>query len=233
MECGNDVLGEELDLAHLLLPRHEALIEEPAKPFEITLAAQRFELLDVPFYLVDGAGERVFGFAIPLDGPLGLRQHGRPRVFFRVLRQAERLGKTEAIEVMVKTGKAVLVALISFLGCSVAAQGHQIDLTNARVVVLPDRMVDLEIAMKGTDVDRAPAQRYSTTQPVSFSPRRSPERRRQLQRTSRGTRQCSAGMASRAGLAKPRSRRMATASWSAFLGSALLSRTRCGIARRC
>jgi hydrogenase/urease accessory protein HupE len=50
---------------------------------------------------------------------------------------------------------AILVALISFLGCSVAAQGHQINLTNARVVVLPDRTVDVEIAMKGSDVDRA------------------------------------------------------------------------------
>jgi hydrogenase/urease accessory protein HupE len=50
---------------------------------------------------------------------------------------------------------AILVALISFLGCSVAAQGHQINLTNARLVVLPDRTVDVEIAMKGSDVDRA------------------------------------------------------------------------------
>jgi hypothetical protein len=50
---------------------------------------------------------------------------------------------------------AILAALISFLGCSVAAQGHQINLTNARVVVLPDRTVDFEIAMKGSDTDRA------------------------------------------------------------------------------
>ena len=50
---------------------------------------------------------------------------------------------------------AILVALISFLGCSVAAQGHQINLTNARLVVLPDRTVDVEIAVKGSDVDRA------------------------------------------------------------------------------
>ncbi|HEX9534298.1 MAG TPA: hypothetical protein VF924_02395, partial [Stellaceae bacterium] len=50
---------------------------------------------------------------------------------------------------------AILAALISFLGCSVAAQGHQINLTNARLVVLPDRTADFEIAMKGSDVDRA------------------------------------------------------------------------------
>jgi hydrogenase/urease accessory protein HupE len=50
---------------------------------------------------------------------------------------------------------AVLVALISFLGCFVVAQGHQINLTNARLVVLPDRTVDVEIAMRGSDTDRA------------------------------------------------------------------------------
>jgi hypothetical protein len=36
---GNDVLGEELDLALLLLPRHEALIEGPAEPLEVALTA--------------------------------------------------------------------------------------------------------------------------------------------------------------------------------------------------
>jgi hydrogenase/urease accessory protein HupE len=48
----------------------------------------------------------------------------------------------------------VFVALASLLGCSIVAQAHQINLTNARVVVFPDRMVDVEIAMKGSDVDR-------------------------------------------------------------------------------
>src|SRR6185295_14355515 len=38
-ELRNDVLGEQLDLAHLFLPRHEALIEEPAEPLEIAGAA--------------------------------------------------------------------------------------------------------------------------------------------------------------------------------------------------
>jgi hypothetical protein len=50
---------------------------------------------------------------------------------------------------------AILVALITFFGCSAAAQGHQINLTNARLLVLPDRTVDVEIAMKGSDTDRA------------------------------------------------------------------------------
>src|SRR6516225_3233515 len=36
-EGRDDVLGEQLDLAHFLLPRHEALIEKPAEPFEVTL----------------------------------------------------------------------------------------------------------------------------------------------------------------------------------------------------
>jgi hydrogenase/urease accessory protein HupE len=50
---------------------------------------------------------------------------------------------------------AILAALISFLGCAGAAQTHQINLTNARLIVLPDRTVDVEIAIKGSDVDRA------------------------------------------------------------------------------
>jgi hydrogenase/urease accessory protein HupE len=49
----------------------------------------------------------------------------------------------------------MLVMLISFIGCSIAAQAHQINLTNARLVVHPDRTVDAEIAMKGSDADRA------------------------------------------------------------------------------
>ncbi len=49
---------------------------------------------------------------------------------------------------------ATLVALFSFLGCSIAAQAHQINLTNARLVILPDRTVDVEIAMKASDADR-------------------------------------------------------------------------------
>jgi hypothetical protein len=50
---------------------------------------------------------------------------------------------------------AILAALISFLGCAGAAQAHQINLTNARLIVLPDRTVDVDIAIKGSDVDRA------------------------------------------------------------------------------
>jgi hydrogenase/urease accessory protein HupE len=49
---------------------------------------------------------------------------------------------------------AILWVALSLLGGSVAAQAHQINLSNARVVVGPDRTVDVEIAMKGSDVDR-------------------------------------------------------------------------------
>src|ERR1700736_6752034 len=50
---------------------------------------------------------------------------------------------------------ALLMALTSLLSCWIAAEAHQINLTNARVVVGPDRMVDVEIAMKGSDADLA------------------------------------------------------------------------------
>ena len=39
------MLCDQLDLAHLLLPRYEPLIEEPAEPFEITFAAEGFQLV--------------------------------------------------------------------------------------------------------------------------------------------------------------------------------------------
>jgi hydrogenase/urease accessory protein HupE len=49
---------------------------------------------------------------------------------------------------------AFLMALTSLLSCAIAAEAHQINLTNARVVVGPERTVDVEIAMKGSDADR-------------------------------------------------------------------------------
>jgi hydrogenase/urease accessory protein HupE len=50
---------------------------------------------------------------------------------------------------------ALLAALVSLLGGSIAAQAHQINLTTARLAIGPDRIVDAEIAMKGSDADRA------------------------------------------------------------------------------
>jgi hydrogenase/urease accessory protein HupE len=49
----------------------------------------------------------------------------------------------------------ILLMMACLLGCSIAAQAHQIDLTNARVVIGTNHTVDVEIAMKGSDVDRA------------------------------------------------------------------------------
>jgi len=49
---------------------------------------------------------------------------------------------------------AILVMLASLLGCSIAVEAHQINLTNARIVISPDRIVEVEIAIKGSDADR-------------------------------------------------------------------------------
>jgi hydrogenase/urease accessory protein HupE len=49
---------------------------------------------------------------------------------------------------------ALLAALVSLIGCSIASQAHQINLTNARLAIGPDRTVEVEIAMKGSDADR-------------------------------------------------------------------------------
>lgn len=55
-EGGNDMLGEELHLAHLFVKRHEALVEEPAEPFELTMAANLVQRLNLVLHLVDRAG---------------------------------------------------------------------------------------------------------------------------------------------------------------------------------
>jgi hydrogenase/urease accessory protein HupE len=49
---------------------------------------------------------------------------------------------------------AILLVAAVLVGGPPAAQAHQINLTNARIVVGADRNVDVEIAMKGTDIDR-------------------------------------------------------------------------------
>src|ERR1700747_1287582 len=49
---------------------------------------------------------------------------------------------------------AMLVMLPSLLGCSIAVEAHQINLTNARIIISPDRIVEVEIALKGSDADR-------------------------------------------------------------------------------
>jgi len=49
----------------------------------------------------------------------------------------------------------LLVALTSLLSCAIAARAHQVNLMTARLEVLLDRTVDVEIAIKGSDIDRA------------------------------------------------------------------------------
>lgn len=49
---------------------------------------------------------------------------------------------------------AILVVLASLLGCSTASQAHQINLSNSRIEVRPDRSVAVEVAVKGSDADR-------------------------------------------------------------------------------
>ena len=49
---------------------------------------------------------------------------------------------------------ALLVALISLLGGAVAAEAHQINLTNARLALGAGRTVAVEVAMRGSDIDR-------------------------------------------------------------------------------
>src|SRR5438105_3361493 len=47
-----------------------------------------------------------------------------------------------------------ILALVAIFWSGVA-RAHQINLTNARITINPDRTVDVELAMKGSDVDRA------------------------------------------------------------------------------
>jgi hydrogenase/urease accessory protein HupE len=50
---------------------------------------------------------------------------------------------------------ALLLALTSLLASTATAHAHQVNLSTARIVVAHDRSVDVEIALKGSDVDRA------------------------------------------------------------------------------
>ena len=69
-EGWDNMLSEQLDLPHFLVPRHETLIEKPAEPLEVTLAPQRLELFDLSLHLIDRASNGIFGFAKAIDGPL-------------------------------------------------------------------------------------------------------------------------------------------------------------------
>ena len=53
-----------------------------------------------------------------------------------------------------RAGRALLGALIIAVGWAGTASPHQMNLSNARVAVAPDRSVTVEVGMKGNDVDR-------------------------------------------------------------------------------
>jgi hydrogenase/urease accessory protein HupE len=50
---------------------------------------------------------------------------------------------------------ALLLMAAALLGGSLAVEAHQINLTSARIMIGPGRLVTVEIAMKGSDADRA------------------------------------------------------------------------------
>jgi hydrogenase/urease accessory protein HupE len=50
---------------------------------------------------------------------------------------------------------AIVCAIITVVGlCPIRLAAHQINLSNARIELKPDRLVSIEIALKGSDVDR-------------------------------------------------------------------------------
>ncbi|MBO0736539.1 MAG: HupE/UreJ family protein, partial [Alphaproteobacteria bacterium] len=49
---------------------------------------------------------------------------------------------------------ALLLALSSLVSSLAAAQAHQVNLSSARIVIHSDRTVEVETALKGSDVDR-------------------------------------------------------------------------------
>src|SRR5439155_1579653 len=92
-EVWNDVLGKELDLADLLVPGHEALVEEPAEPFELAPVIDRVRGLDLRPHLLRCAGQRILHPPHAIDRPLVDRERGVgiQRVLLGVFRRTERL----------------------------------------------------------------------------------------------------------------------------------------------
>ncbi len=74
----------------------------------------------------------------------------RAGMIFRALRGSRRA--------TARAGRALLCALLCALiiavGWAGTASAHQMNLSNARIAVAPDRSVTVEVAMKGNDVDR-------------------------------------------------------------------------------
>src|SRR5262249_47279068 len=96
-ERGDDVLGEHLDLPHLLVPGHEALVEEPAEPLEVAVAADLLQGFPLPLDVVRRPRQRILDLPHPLDRPFR-RWQGRVRIEWilrRVFRRAEGLPEPE------------------------------------------------------------------------------------------------------------------------------------------
>jgi hypothetical protein len=128
---------------------------------------------------------------------------------------------------------AVLVLLVSLFGSSLTAHAHQINLTNARLVVGPDRTVDVEVTMRGSDVDRAAGtwvfdDSTNLVQPVALAAASAPIVAYVEAHTA-----VLGGDGSSCHTGIGMSRQMATAWWSGFRGSAPESRIRCCTAQRC
>ena len=102
----DDVLGEGLHLAHFLVERHEALVEEPAEPFQLAFVPDAVQRLNLALHLVGRAGERVLDLAHTLKGPLRRRQRrvGVERVLGRIFLGPERFPEPEATEIVIEAG---------------------------------------------------------------------------------------------------------------------------------
>ena len=102
---------------------------------------------------------------------------------------------------------AILVMLASLLGCSIAVEAHQINLTNARIVISPDRIVEVEIAIKGSDADRVAGTRVFDDATGLVRPAALTAASAIIVAYVEGIRPCWARMVSRAGRAPPAGRR--------------------------
>src|SRR5438128_11628692 len=119
---------------------------------------------------------------------------------------------------------AIVVMLASLLGCSIAVEAHQFNLTNARIVISPDRIVEVEIAIKGSDADRVAGTRVFDDATGLVRPAALTSASAIIVAYVEGHPTVLGRMVSRAGRAPPASRRTVTAWWSASLGSASGSR---------
>ena len=95
--------GKELELPLCLIPRHKALVKEPAKPFQLSpTAVERLQRGDFGTDLLRRARQGVFDPAEPFDCQFLERQRGIgiQWIFAVVFRGAKRLPKAKAAKVV-------------------------------------------------------------------------------------------------------------------------------------